>query len=107
MRHHDHSLAQGEIILLLIDITHETLVDFEIVNIKMFEVGQGGIPGTEIVDRKLNVSVAKLEQAIGDAVVGLHQQVLGYFHTQSCPVDALFDEVSKPLIHAAGFFDPL
>ncbi len=80
MRHHDDGFAQRQVRGVRHQVAHEGLVDLEVVDVQLLQVGQRGIPRAEVVQRHLHAGGPQHAQLFRDMVIGVQQQALGDLH---------------------------
>ena len=50
----DHSLQNGQIVRIVEHVPDKTLVDLELIDGQAFQVGQGRVSGTKIIEREMH-----------------------------------------------------
>ena len=71
-------------------ILQEGLIDFKHVDRQAFQIGQGRIPGTEIVNSYRDTQFAQAVENPGAFVQVRHQRTFGYFYLKAAAIKAGF-----------------
>nr|GEU28309.1 hypothetical protein [Tanacetum cinerariifolium] len=94
--HDDDRFRQGHVARVRRQVAGERAVDFQVIDIELFQVRQRRIAGAEIVERDLDAGVAQLQQLVADGGVDVEQQPLGDFHHQRLPGQPQRAQVLQP-----------
>ena len=77
VRHRDHGLHDRGVVGIARDVTHEGLIDFDVLHRKALEVSEARVAGAEIVDRDAHAELVRRHHHIDDAFALMHQGALG------------------------------
>ena len=97
--HRNDEPGDGGIPCLPRGIAHKTTVDFQLVQGQALQVGQAGIAGAEVINRKAHAQTGQLVHAGHHHLGLLDQQALGHFQHQTARVGTAGGQDGLHIVH--------
>src|SRR5690606_7428608 len=97
VRQQDDGLAKGQIRALRAQVRYKGLIDLEVVDGELAQVGQRGIARAKIVERDLDAGVMEGGDLLVDAHRRIKQATLGDLDDHGCAFQTQAIEMLKPM----------